>query len=246
MKEPLLLSPIRDSSMIESHQTQMVILVDRDPLVRTQLSAAINERQWSTSEFESVETCTSAIEMLSSDLTLCVVSELSLPGRGGLGLQDRLNAMPKPISTIFYTEQASTNDIVTAMNQGALTVIEKSEGHHVVLHRLDEAFELARRNFETAEQQRIARDQLRSLSRGETEVLEGILNGKLNKEIAQQLNLSVRTIEQRRRQIFNKLDVQHPASLAQKVIHATHLLNKQPAPIELNISLPMISTESVL
>ena len=72
--------------MIESHQTQMVILVDRDPLLRTRLSAAINERQWSTSEFESVETCTNAIEMLSSDLTLCVVSEFGLPGRGGLTL----------------------------------------------------------------------------------------------------------------------------------------------------------------
>jgi len=231
--------------MIKSSQTQMVILVDRDPLPRNQLSAAIQDRQWSTSEFESVETCANAIEMLSPALTLCVISELDLPGPGGLGLQDRLNAMPKAISTIFYAEQAPTNEVVAAMNQGAITVIEKSAGHHTVLDHLDEAFELARRDFETAEQQRIAGAQLRSLSRGETEVLEGILNGKLNKEIAQQLNLSVRTIEQRRRQIFNKLDVQHPASLAQKVIHATHSLKNQPAPIGLNISLPTISTENV-
>jgi FixJ family two-component response regulator len=108
------------------------------------------------------------------------------------------------------------------MRNGAETILEKSNGMGPILAHLQSALAQARRASEAADAQQTALRQLKSLNSGEKQVLRGILDGQLNKEIAQRLNLSVRTIEQRRRQVFRKLNVQHPASLAQKVLQASH------------------------
>jgi two-component system response regulator FixJ len=149
---------------------------------------------------------------------LCIISELNLPGIGGLDLQRSLQQRGHEASFIFAGREVSVRDAVRAMQCGAVTVLEKQEGVMPVVVSLSAALQTARQRLAAQRIRREVLEDLQSLNEGEYQVLSGILEGQLNKEIAHHLNLSIRTIEQRRRQIFRKLKVQHPASLAQKVI----------------------------
>lgn len=232
--------------MNSASRPQLIVLVDSNEASLAELSAELRRAAYETTEFGSAEACLSGIELLSPDVVVCVITEFTLATTGGLDLQAKLNDQQRAISTIFFTNESRTADVVRAMKNGAVSVIEKREGTAALISILGEALEHARESFESAQLQRLAQSQLRSLNVGEQEVLHGILKGKLNKEIAQHLNLSVRTIEQRRRQVFRKLDVQHPASLATKVLQASHLVGSHSISDAFDFVVPAVTPKTPL
>jgi FixJ family two-component response regulator len=208
--------------MTANNERNLVVVVDPDHRLRSELSDAIRRQNHVVHAYPAAEPLLSDISSFASETAICIVSEFNLPGRSGLQLQRELKQCRRVASFIFYVASAQVQEVVEAMQHGAETILEKSHGIGSVLVHLDSALKHARHAHEAVVAQQAALRQLKSLNSGEKEVLRGILEGQLNKEIAQRLNLSVRTIEQRRRQVFRKLNVQHPASLAQKVLQASH------------------------
>ena len=152
----------------------------------------------------------------------CVVCSLDGDDLPGLEFQRELSQLPHATAIVFCATRASTEVVVEAMRQDAVAVVELGDGLERLVDYVNEGLERSDIQYGCEVQVRETLERLGSLNVGEHQVLRGIMAGKLNKEIAQQLNLSVRTVEQRRRELFRKMDVQHPASLARRVIEAAH------------------------
>lgn len=138
----------------------------------------------------------------------CVISDMRMPGVSGLQLHKALQlryAVPPPL--IIVTGYAEVSAAVEAMKQGAFDFVEKPINGHQFLEKLQAALALSRqlhqqRLYMTARAARIA-----LLTPKEHEVLQAVLEGLPSKEIAGKLNLSVRTIENHRARIMEKLRV---------------------------------------
>lgn len=194
---------------------------------RIELAQQIEEAGFQVRPLESAERLFRELERAETASYFTVVSEFELPGINGLRMQHQLKQSPHVATLVFYTHVARVRDVVRAMREGAIAVIEKKDGIGGLLDYIEEA--VARSQTDYVRERNCARTmaQLQKLSSGEQEVLRGIMSGKLNKEIAQELSLSIRTIEQRRREVFRKLGVQHPASLARKVMEVAQARDRR-------------------
>jgi len=138
------------------------------------------------------------------------------------------------VSVVLLVPRATPREIVRAMQAGIHAVADTMPDGAADIGLLAEYIEggLDAAAAELLQRVRSLRivTALRELSDGERGVMLGILSGKLNKEIAQEMSLSVRTIEQRRREVFRKVGVHHPASLGREVTRA--FLNPRLRPVD--------------
>ena len=145
----------------------------------------------------------------------CVVVDLHMPDLGGLDLQAALAQSRYPLPVLFLTGHADTASTVRAMRGGAEDFLEKTAPKELVLDAVRRA--LARNQREREE--RSHRDELRArfaaISAREREVLEHVLRGRLNKQIAGDLGIHERTVKVHRKAIMTKLSVRSVAALAQ-------------------------------
>ena len=143
-----------------------------------------------------------------------VVSDLMMPAMSGQALQSRLNEYDSPIALIALTGKGEIADAVNMLKLGAADYLEKP----INSHRLQEA--LARAQALT-----IKRAQLYSikklyaqLTEKEKQVANELMQGNLNKNIADHLDISVRTVEVHRSQVMKKMQAQHVSELIQKLV----------------------------
>jgi FixJ family two-component response regulator len=145
----------------------------------------------------------------------CVVVDLHMPDLGGLDLQAVLAQSRYPLPVLFLTGHADTASTVRAMRGGAEDFLEKTATKELVLDAVRRA--LARNAQEREE--RSHRDELRArfaaISAREREVLDHVLRGRLNKQIAGDLGIHERTVKVHRKAIMTKLSVRSVAALAQ-------------------------------
>ncbi len=138
----------------------------------------------------------------------CVISDMRMPGVSGLQLHKVLQQRyPVPPPLIIVTGYAEVSAAVEAMKQGAYDFVEKPINGHQFLEKLQTALSLSRQLHQrrldlSAREARIA-----LLTPKEQEVLQAVLEGMPSKDIAQKLNLSVRTVENHRARIMEKLRV---------------------------------------
>ena len=181
-----------------------VFLVDDDPAVLSSVAKLLQ------AIFPRVETYGSASELLAAldgSRPGCLVLDVAMPGMSGLELQKKLAEQGVDLPVIFLTGHSSVQMAVSAMQHGAINFLEKPFREQELWDSVRKALETDRRN----RRRRARRDQIHqsmaALSAGEREVLQRILAGKSNKEIAADLDLSVRTVEDRRARLMKKLDV---------------------------------------
>jgi FixJ family two-component response regulator len=143
----------------------------------------------------------------------CLVLDIRMPGMTGLELQRALADAGTPIPIVMVSGHADVRIAVEAMTLGAVTLLEKP-------FRLDELLAHVRRALEKDRAERGARQQsadagarLASLTAKEREVLDLIAAGKTNREMADQLGLSVRAVEDRRARLMKKVDAKSVAEL---------------------------------
>lgn len=135
----------------------------------------------------------------------CVVAEYRLPGMHGLELQQELLRRGWSIPFVLASTSPRTQVTVQAMQQGAATVLDKRSDRHRMAAEIRAALHRDREQREALEARRIRGQRLASLTPKEREVLRLILAGRPNKAIAGELDVSIRTVENRRRSIFAKL-----------------------------------------
>lgn len=165
-----------------------------------------------------VKTYASANEFLAqrnTDEPGCVVVDLRMPELDGLDLQAALARSSNPLPVLFLTGHADTVSTVQAMRGGAEDFLEKRAPKAALLDAVQRALARDAGERQTRTRQRELRSRFDTISTREREVLGLVLQGKLNKQIADDLGIVERTVKVHRKAIMTKLGVRSVAALIQ-------------------------------
>ena len=194
-----------------------VFVIDDDPAARQSVSALVETMGYSAKPYASAE------EFLKSYVPGrpgCVVTDFRMLGMSGLELQESLKEHRICVPVILITAYADVPMAVRAMKGGAITVLEKPCEEQLLRDNIRDALE---QDNETRQHQHRAaeiRERAATLSPGEQAVLERLVSGKMNKNIAKELDIGLRTVELRRHQIMKKMHVDSVAELVRLVMEA--------------------------
>jgi FixJ family two-component response regulator len=148
----------------------------------------------------------------------CLVTDLRMLGMSGVELQEKLNRMGISIPTIVISAYADVPVTVRAMQQGALTLLEKPCRGTELWDAIRKGLEQDAQTRKGESHRREIKQRLESLTDQEREVLDLVLSGTLNKVIAKRLDIGLRTVEARRKSIFKKMQAGTVAELVQLVM----------------------------
>ncbi len=150
----------------------------------------------------------------------CVVTDLQMPGMDGMALQEALHQADSPLPIVFLTGQGDIPTSVQAMRRGAEDFLTKHAPKEALLAAVRRA--LARNEQVRTEQQQLAalRERFATLTSREMEVLQHVLAGEMNKQIADKLGLHERTVKLHRTSLTTKLNVHSVAELAGLALEA--------------------------
>lgn len=194
---------------------QTVFVIDDDVMGRDSVQALV------TSMGLECETFSNAEEFLRecpSTAAGCIVVDVMMPGMSGLELQQQVAEIGFVLPVIVISAFASPSTAVQAMQQGAITFLEKPCNNHELYSAIREALELDREMRAANSRKREVESRLKSLTPDERQVLMCILHGKSNKATAHELGISVRTVESRRHNVFEKLQADSVANLVRMVL----------------------------
>ena len=143
----------------------------------------------------------------------CLVLDVRMPGMSGLDLQAELASRGAELPTIVITGHAEVSMAVRAVKAGAIDFIEKPFSDQLLLDRVRQALEIDLEAREVRRRREDARRRLATLTAREREVLDLVVAGKANKEIASALGLSTKTVEVHRAHVMSKMCVDSLAEL---------------------------------
>jgi two-component system, LuxR family, response regulator FixJ len=188
----------------------IVFVVDDDEAVRNAVQWMVKAQGLQSLGFESAESFLAAYRPESRG---CLVLDVRMPGISGLELQDKLAELNIAIPVIIITGHADVPMAVHAMKHGALDFIQKPLSKQVLLDRIRHAIQLDADTRRQAHETREIGGRMADLTSREREVLDLILAGRLNKQIASALGLSSRTVEKHRAQLMAKMQANSTAEL---------------------------------
>jgi len=180
----------------------IILVVDDDVSVREALGGLIQSAGWRVETFASAQ---EFLARLPADAPGCLVLDVHLPGLSGLELQKRMAEIDLDIPIIFITGHGDVPTSVRAMKAGALEFLTKPFADQDLLEAIRQAI---RRNQATRQQRakmRELQDHYRSLTPREREVMERVVSGLLNKQIAAELGISEITVKAHRGQVMHKM-----------------------------------------
>ena len=196
----------------------IVYVVDDDSSIRQALSGLIR------SVGLEVETFGSAQEFLRAprgDAPSCLVLDVHLPDGSGLDLPDELRIMDAPLPIIYITGHGTIPMTVRAMKSGALEFLTKPFRDEDLLAAIHVALERDRASRAERSELAEARQRVDRLTPRERDVLELVIAGKMNKQIAAELGTAEQTVKQHRGRVMRKLEVDSVAELVRLVERAS-------------------------
>jgi two-component system, LuxR family, response regulator DctR len=192
----------------------LAYLVDDDAAIRDALawllrSRGIQSRSWASAE--------AFLADYDSAMSGCLILDIRMTGMTGIELHDRLHQLGCAMPTIFLTGHGDVPLAVKALKRGAFDFIEKPFNDNELADRVIEALQHEEtRRWQDGEKAQIE-ERLATLTEREREVMAAILSGKLNKVIADELQIAMRTVEVHRAHIFEKMGVRSAVELAQRL-----------------------------
>lgn len=190
--------------------TPTLYLIDDDAAVSRALEAVGELLRMPVLSFSSAE---SFLKFDFTDAIGCLIVDIKLPGMNGIELQAALRERSCEIPVIIISGHADVPLAVEAMRRGALTVLEKPFSLERLKTHIQEALELDLLRRESARVREQAREKLATLTQREREVLDLVGRGLTNKQIAAQLHLTLRAIEDRRARLMRRVGVGSLAEL---------------------------------
>jgi len=148
----------------------------------------------------------------------CLVVDLNMPDMNGLDLQRRLKENCVPLPVIFLSGRADVANAVRAVREGAVDFIEKPFDYRRVVTLVQDCLKRDAETRAMHERKRAHGERLAHLTQREREVLELVVAGRMNREIAEKLDISVKTVEAHRAKIMEKLDAKSLAELVQATL----------------------------
>ncbi len=192
-----------------------IFVVDPDPAMRSVIEEIAYAMEVPTAFFNNAE---AFVQSYPENASGCIVSEFRLRGMNGIELQEVVVARRHPLPMIFVTAYAETPITVRAVRAGAITVLEKPFSRQDLWDSLRTGLTLDQQIRRIDDQHQRVRRRLSQLTAKERQVLDLIMEGKANKQIATHLAVSVRTVEARRHQIFKKVGAESVAELVQMIV----------------------------
>ncbi len=194
-----------------------VYVVDDDRLVRESLEWLLESVNLQTRLYENGQ---AFLDEFSPGLPGCVVLDVRMPGLNGMELHQSIKHIDPDFPVIIVTGHADVPMAIRAMKEGAFDFIEKPYNDQHMLERI----QLAIHHYDDLQKHQEKADALQNrfeqLSKRESQVLAGVLQGHPNKIIADQLCLSIKTIEVHRANLMSKLGVKTITELVRLAIEA--------------------------
>lgn len=204
--------------------TPTVFVVDDDAAILRALARVLKEAGYSVQTYL---TAHALLEQHDPALPGCLVLDVGLPDLNGLQLQQQLNAAGHERPIIFITGRGDVPSSVQAMKAGAVDYLTKPFDDTTLLAAVAAAVEEDGRARERRSQVQSIQNRIDTLTHREHEVLQGVIAGRLNKQIAADLGIAEKTIKVHRHRMMEKMQA---ASLAALVLMTQQATSKQDKP----------------
>lgn len=199
----------------------VVYLVDDEAVVRDSLAWLLRSRRLLSEGFAQAE----AFEAWLADRDLaggwpdspsCLLLDVRMPGTSGLVLFDRLveRGLTQTLPVIFLTGHGDVPTAVATVKRGAFDFVEKPFSDNALVDRVEQALQVSAQAILRRRQQQALARALAELTEREREVMDRVVAGLANKQMADELDISVRTVEVHRARMFEKMAVRSAVELA--------------------------------
>lgn len=211
------------------NDTPTVFIVDDDASVREGMAWLLRTRRLLSETFESAESFLSMLQSNFQDSgngpssgqhgprqAACILLDVRMPGMSGLALFEQLlsNGIAQAWPVIFLTGHADVPTAVDSVKRGAFDFCEKPFSDNALVDRVEQALHLSHERLTTRKEQQRLQSRLLELTERERDVMHLVVEGLPNKLIADQLDISVRTVEVHRARVFDKMEVKSAVELA--------------------------------
>lgn len=197
-----------------------IYLVDDDAGVREALAWLLRTRRLISDGFESAEDflAGAAIASHEPETPCCVLLDVRMSGMSGLALFEKLRLLPwqAAMPIIFLSGHADVATAVAAVKRGAFDFCEKPFSDNALVDRVEQALRVSAEQLAQRAVQRELQERLASLTDRERDVMDLVVAGLPNKLVADQLQISVRTVEVHRSRVFDKMGVKSAVELANR------------------------------
>jgi len=192
-----------------------VFIVDDEEAVRDSLQWLLESSGLKVALFDSAEAFLQGYDPAQPG---CLVVDVRMPGMSGLELQEKLTELHYSIPVIFITGHGDVPMAVQAVKHGAADFLEKPFNDKELLQIVQRCLEQDQQQRAKQQQVDSTQSRLASLTPREREVMQLVVAGKLNKQIADQLNISIKTVEAHRAKVMEKAGAHSLAELVQIVL----------------------------
>jgi two-component system response regulator DctR len=209
----------------------VVYLVDDEDVVRDALAWLLRSRRLLSEGFASADAFEAWLAEQSSPqrprwppAPACLVLDVRMPGTSGLVLFERLaeRELLPVLPVIFLTGQGDVPTAVAAVKRGAFDFVEKPFSNNALVDRIELALHASAQALAQQRAQQATVAALAELTEREREVMRLVVDGRPNKTIADELQISVRTVEVHRARVFEKMKVKSAVELANLVREPGH------------------------
>ena len=194
---------------------QWVFVVDDDEAMRDSMAWLLEANRLRVRLFDSAA---AFLDAWREDMAGCLVLDVRMPEMSGLELHERLQALGSTLPVIFVTGHGDVPMAVSALKKGAADFIEKPFNNNDILRLIEQCLVADRERFRQRRLQTKIRKRLDSLTPREREVMALMTAGRLNKQIADELGISIKTVEVHRGRVMDKMEVRSLAELVQCVM----------------------------
>lgn len=204
---------------MSSSQTTIYI-VDDDNAVRDSLRFLLETNGYIVETFPSGELF---LDSYKPDSVSILITDVRMPGMSGLQLQEEMNNRKIDIPIVFITGHGTVPMAVSTMQRGAVDFIEKPFNLAHIQEVISRLINVAQDRAEKTKSQKANDALLGKLTSREQQVLERIVAGRLNKQIADDLSISIKTVEAHRANIMEKLEVSNVADLIKVALKSSNI-----------------------
>lgn len=200
-----------------------VYIVDDDASVRDAMAWLLRSRRVMSESFDSAEAFAAMLKDKFPQVNTilpqeagCILLDVRMPGQSGLALFETLlaNGLAKAWPVIFLTGHADVPTAVDSVKRGAFDFCEKPFSDNALVDRIEQALALSNERMASQALSAGVATRLAELTERERDVLRLVVEGLPNKLIADQLDISVRTVEVHRSRVFEKMSVKSAVELA--------------------------------
>ncbi len=210
-----------NASAFRSQNAEIVYVVDDDEAVRDSLRWLLEGQGFSVSAFDSAERFLNSLPPgATGPITGCLIADVRMPGMSGTELHDELIRRNIQLPLIFITGHGSVPMAVASMKKGAVDFLEKPFNDEQLCMRVASAFQKVRDEGSKSVLAKRAQELLSRLTPREEQVLDRIVAGRLNKQIADDLDISIKTVEAHRANIMDKIEARTMADLMKTALAA--------------------------